>query len=65
MFGEPEYGLWMGVAMGDLNGDGRVDFFLGQTWDPKENQQHLVLASAPDGTYRNESLSGVTWHEFN
>eukprot|EP00803_Ostreobium_quekettii_P007904 evm.model.scf_1401.1 EVM.evm.TU.scf_1401.1 scf_1401:6768-11376(+) len=66
VFGKLEEGLWMGVAMADLNGDGRVDFFFGQTGDPEKSQQHLLLVSAPDGAYINESLSsGLAWHEFN
>lgn len=66
VFGELDDGLWMGIAMADINSDGRIDFYIGQTGDTAKNEQHLLLVSAPDGTYRNESLSrGVAWHEFN
>lgn len=66
VFGELKDGLWMGISMADVNSDGRIDFFIGNTGDPAENQQHLMLVSLPDGTYRNESVArGLAFHEFN
>ena len=36
ILGELEDGLWMGIAIADLNSDGRVDFYIGQTGDRTE-----------------------------
>ncbi|CAD7697995.1 unnamed protein product [Ostreobium quekettii] len=66
VFGPLDRGLWFGVSMADLNGDGRVDFYFGNTGDKRLNQAHLLLLSQPGGTYRNETVgSGVGFHEFN
>ena len=65
-FGPIQDGFWFGMSMADLNFDGRVDFYFGNTGDAKLNQQHLLLVSQPDGTYRNETVGwGVGFHEFN
>lgn len=65
-FGPILDGFWFGVAMADLNFDGRVDFYFGNTGDAKLRQQHLLLVSMPDGRYRNETVEwGVAYHEFN
>jgi len=66
VFGDIHDGLWMGMSMADLNNDGRLDFFFGNSGVDFKNEQHLLLMSQPDGTYRNESVDrGVAWHGFN
>eukprot|EP00803_Ostreobium_quekettii_P007457 evm.model.scf_1378.2 EVM.evm.TU.scf_1378.2 scf_1378:3344-11000(-) len=65
IFGPLDPGLWMGVAVADVNHDDRVDIYVGQTGDHSEGQQHLLLLSAPGSGYRNASAkSGIDAQKF-
>ncbi|CAM9282544.1 unnamed protein product [Chrysoparadoxa australica] len=58
--GQP-YGFWMGLSTGDLNNDGSLDFFVGNTGDifrngtqiaPRQATNNMILMKDPEqGTY--------------
>eukprot|EP00803_Ostreobium_quekettii_P008088 evm.model.scf_960EXC.1 EVM.evm.TU.scf_960EXC.1 scf_960EXC:8243-11958(+) len=72
LFGKVYDGLWMSVVLGDINYDGRVDFYIGN-WglegDPTGRsipQPHLLMVSQPGGTWADEAAErGVADHAFN
>jgi len=72
-------GIWMGLTIGDINGDGRLDFYGGSTGGfidlpppflPGEHYPHAVWTKNDDYTYQvdladNTGSSTIPNHEFN
>ena len=74
-------GIWMGVSIGDMNNDGRKDFYLGNfgcdlplvgmlgpldAINCEQLGNHLLFLQNPDGTFTESATSlGIEQHNFN